>query len=78
MISDTDLSPALLYAAALSSHNYPEASKFSASVVAELVYSNVIILSSSIRFPDMGNGYMKGGRMHYTEAIERRPMDQPR
>jgi hypothetical protein len=61
MISDTDLSPALLYAAVLNSHNYPEASKFSAFVVADVVYSHVIILSSSIRFPDMGNSYMKGG-----------------
>jgi hypothetical protein len=61
MINDTDLSLALLYAAALNFHNYPEASKFSAFLVAEVVYSNVIILSSSIRFPGMGNGYMKGG-----------------
>jgi hypothetical protein len=78
MITDTDLSPALLYAAALNSHNYPESSKFSAFVVAELVCSNVIMLSSSIRSPVVGNGYMKGGLMHYTEATERKPMDQPR
>jgi hypothetical protein len=60
MISDTDLSHACLYAAALNCHNYPEASKYSAFIVAEVVYSNAIILSSSIRFPDMGNCYMKG------------------
>jgi hypothetical protein len=61
---------------ALISHNDPQALKLSAFVVADVALSTVTILSFSVMFSDMCNGYKRGVRMNYTVAIGRRPMDQ--